>query len=335
MVPPRPAAPASIPTTAATLPTVSATPAPAPGAPPGLPATPAAALTQMVPEAMARQNSVAPLLASLAAIVARPGAVPEPVLRAAVQVLGQRVQLPPTGPTGDLIKGAIEKSGIFLEAGLARGQAPAQDMKASLAGLRSTLATWLGGNPPPVGSVQQAAPPLRGVPLRAEPVELPPLPEAAREIPRALHQQADAALSRVKLMQLASLPDADPARLGQPELRLEVPFLVGSELVMAQFQVSRDAARRRSDGKRGWTMRFAMNFSGAGEVSAEIGLIGRSVSVSLWAADAEMVRRLEAALPELAPALAALGLEPGVVRIRSAPPEPEAQPAGRYLDSLT
>ncbi len=299
------------------------------------PATPGAAIAQMIPEALARQNSLAPLMASLAAVVARPGALPEPVLRAALQVLSQRVQLPPNGPTADQLKTAIERSGTFLEASLAKGTAPTADMKSALVALRSSVATWFGGNPAPVHAAQQAAPPLRGMPPRAEQPSLQPLPDAPHETARALHQQADAAISRVKLMQLASLPDADPARPTMPELRMEVPFLVGSELVMAQFQVFRDGARKRADGKRGWTMRFAMNFSGTGEVGAEVGLIGRSVSVALWAAEHDTAERLEAALPELAPALAALGLEAGSIRVRSAPPEREIPPSGRYLDSVT
>lgn len=288
----------------------------------------------MVPEALARQNTITPLLASLAAIVAKPGALPEPVLRAALQVLGQRVQLPPNGPTADLIKTAIEKSGVFLEAGLAKTANPAADMKSALVALRSSLATWLGGNPAPVQAAGQAAPPLRGLPPRAEQPVLAPLPEPGRETARTLHHQADAALSRVKLMQLASLPDADPARPAPPELRMEVPFLIGGETVLAQFQIFRDGTRKRTDGKRGWTMRFAMNFATTGEVGAEIGLLGQHVSVALWAAERETHDRLEAALPELAPALAALGLDPGAIRLRAAPPEPEAPRAGHYLDSL-
>lgn len=289
----------------------------------------------MVPEALARQNSVAPLLASLAAVVAKPGALPEPVLRAALQVLGQRVQLPANGPTGDLLKTAIEKSGVFLEAGLAKAATPAPDMKSALVVLRSSLATWFGGNPAPVQAAQQAAPPLRGMPPRAEPPDLAPVPDAARETARTLHHQADAAISRVKLMQFASLPDADPARPAPPELRMEVPFLLGGETVLAQFQIFRDGSRKRADGKRGWTMRFAMNFAATGEVGAEIGLLGKHVAVSLWAAERETHDRLEAALPELAPALAALGLDPGAIRLRAAPPEPEAPPSGHYLDNLT
>ncbi len=232
------------------------------------------------------------------------------------------------------MKTAIEKSGVFLEASLAKAPAPAADMKSALTALKSSLATWLGGNPAPVDAARQVPPPLRGMPPRAQKAELPALPDGVRDVGRILHHQADAALSRVKLMQLASLPDADPARPATPELRTEIPFLIGSELVMAQFQVTRDAARRKADGKRGWTMRFAMNFSGTGEVGAEVGLIGRSVSVALWAAEPETARRLEAALPELAPALAGLGLEAGAIRVRSSPPAPEPPPSGRYLDSL-
>jgi hypothetical protein len=286
----------------------------------------------MIPEALARQNSLAPLLASLAAVVAKPGALPEPVLRAALQVLGQRVQVPLSGPTAQALETAIAKSGVYLEAGLAKG-APAADLKSSLVALKGALATWLGGNPVPVTAAQQAAPPLRGMPPRVEAPDLPPLPEVPREAARALHGQADAALSRVKLMQLASLPDTDPTRPTPSELRMEVPFLIGQEVVMAQFQVFRDSARRQAESKRGWTMRFAMNFATSGEVGAEVGLFGRSVNVALWAADPATAASLEAALPELAPALAAIGLEPGAVRVRAQPPETPKPASGQYLDS--
>ncbi|MEO7221222.1 MAG: flagellar hook-length control protein FliK [Devosia sp.] len=296
-------------------------------------ATPAAALTQMMPEAMARQNSIAPLLVSLAAILTRPDALPEPVLRAALQVLGQRVLLSSSGPTAQMLETAIAKSGVYLEAVLSKGAVPSADLKSGLVALKGALASWLGGNPAPVTQAQQVTPPLRGMPPRVEAVDLPPLPDAPREVARALHSQADAALSRVKLMQLASLPDADLVRAAPQELRTEVPFLIGQELVMAQFQVLRDGARRKSEGKRGWTMRFAMNFAAGGEVGAEIGLLGRSVNVALWAADPDTAAGLEAALPELAPALAALGLEPGAVRVRSLPPDTPKPASGQYLDS--
>src|SRR5690606_25172385 len=95
----------------------------------------------------------------------------------------------------------------------------------------------------------------------------------------------------------------------------------------------RDRARHKAEGKRGWTMRFAMNSPAAGEVGAEIGLIGRAVNVALWAADPRTAASLEAALPELAPALAAIGLEPGAVRLRPLAPNPAKPASGQYLDS--
>src|SRR5690606_26533514 len=136
----------------------------------------------------------------------------------------QRLQLPASGPTALALKTAIEKSGVFLEASLAKAGAPAADMKSALTALKSSLATWLGGNPAPVDAARQAAPPLRGMPPRVEQIDGPPLPDGMRDVGRILHHQADAALSRVKLMQLASLPDADPARPVTSELRTEIPF---------------------------------------------------------------------------------------------------------------
>ena len=116
-------------------------------------------------------------------------------------------------------------------------------------------------------------------------------------------------------MQLASLPDADPTRPSTPALRMELPFLIGHELVMAQLQISRDGARREVERKRGWTMRFALNFSATGEVGAEVGLLGKAVNVALWAVEPETAEALNEALPELAAALAAIGLDPGAMRI--------------------
>ena len=155
------------------------------------------------------------------------------------------------------------------------------------------------------------------------------------ELGRALHSQTDAAISRVKLGQLASLPDADGPRVVTNELRVELPFLIGHELVMAQIQISRDSARRETGRKRAWSMRFAMNFAGTGEVGADVGVLGKAVNVALWATEPETVEALNAALPELAGALEAIGLDPGSVRVR--PGVPVAAPAhsGQLVDSLS
>jgi hypothetical protein len=322
-------------------PAASAPSAPAP--PPSLPlpatplpATPQAALAQMLPEALARQDSAGPLLRSLASLVQTPATLPEPVLRAALGVLAQRVVAANGKVQPADLERAVLRSGLGLEAGLARGEIPAPlDAKAGLLALRAALAKWLGESPAGAAPRDAAPPPLKGLPLRAPDLGAAPLPEAPRDALRAVHGQADAAVSRMKLMQLASLPDSDPARPSPPALRLELPLLIGHELVMAQLQVSRDGARRETERKRGWTMRFALNYAATGEVGAEIGLLGKAVNVALWAAQPETAEAMQAALPELGGALAAIGLKPGALRIRLGTPGQEKPASGQLLDAVS
>ncbi|MEO8756432.1 MAG: flagellar hook-length control protein FliK [Devosia sp.] len=300
-----------------------------------LPATPQAALAQMMPEAMAKQNSIGPLLTSLAAVVAKAGALPEPILRAALGVLAQRIVATDGKIIAADLERAVTKSGVYLEATLAKAEPQPGDAKAALLSLRGALAKQLGETPPPVVARDAAPPPLKGLPLRAMVAGVPDLPDGPRDLARMLHGQTDAAVSRVKLMQMASLPDGDLARPANQSMRMELPFLIGHELVMAQIQIARDGARREADRKRGWTMRFALNFSATGEVGAEVGLLGTAVNVSLWAAEPETAVAMNAALPELSEALAALGLTPGAIRIRHGAPEPAKPESGRLLDSVS
>jgi len=292
----------------------------------------------MLPEALARQDSAGPLLQSLATLVQKPAILPEPLLRVALGVLAQRVVATNGKVQAVDLERAVLRSGLALEAGLAKGEAPVpMDAKAGLLALRAALTKLLGE--PTAAAVPQrdgAPPPLKGLALRAPDREAPPpLPEAPREALRAVHGQTDAALSRLKLMQMASLPDGDPARPAPAALRLELPLLIGQELVMAQLQVSREGSRREAERKRGWTMRFALNYSATGEVGAEVGLLGKAVNVALWAAEPETAAAMQAGLPELAGALEAIGFKPGALRIRQGVPEAEHAASGQLLDSVS
>ena len=332
------AAPRPVATTADLPRATTSAPSPAlPPLPSQGPATPAQALAQMVPVAIAKQNSLAPLLQSLAALVSRPSALPEPIVRAALSVLAQRIAVPAGKLAPEALESAIRQSGVFLETGLAQGTPTATDTKSALLALRGVLEKWLGGAPATVPAGDRPSPPVRGQLPRAAAVAPVPLavPETPREAARLLHSQTDAAVSRVKLGQLASLPETDTSRPAANELRVELPFLIGSELVMAQIQISRDSARREVERKRGWTMRFAMNFSGTGEVGADVGLLGRGVNVTLWAAEPETAEALSAALPELSGSLEALGLLPGAVRVRRGVPDAGPVRSGQLLDSVS
>ncbi len=94
--------------------------------------------------AATEQASLAPLFANLS-VAAVATALPPPVQQAAAQLLTQRTSLD-QGLTGDDIKQAFQKSGLFLEASLASGSfssATTPDLKAALIVLRQVLTTAL------------------------------------------------------------------------------------------------------------------------------------------------------------------------------------------------
>jgi hypothetical protein len=117
--------------------------------PPTLPTTPQAlaqvaqaqAVSVATAAAATRQSALAPLLADLAQAIASPS-TPAPVQAAISQVLAQQTPLDPPPSAADLQQ-ATAASGLFLEAQLASGAAPAADLKSTLLVLQQVLTTWL------------------------------------------------------------------------------------------------------------------------------------------------------------------------------------------------
>lgn len=348
--------PASIPTTAnspAPAPTVQHLPPPAmpiravllspPLAPPPAGSVAQAHLDQAT-QAAARQDSMAPLLQNLSALQGRIGELPRPVVAAALRLLGGRINLDRGALSGEGLQQAVLRSGIFLEA-LAKpalAQSPPQgDAKAALLQLRGALTAWLGEDVAPVPPVaRRPQPPTRGAQPRGLRSEAPTLPEAAapKQAGRSLLGQTEAALSRVRLLQLASLPQdaARAASLGPAaaaEWNLEIPLLLGHELAMAQLQISRDGKGKNERRERGWRMAFSLNFSALGEVGAQVSLIGRNASVLIWAEEDETATALAEMLPDLTPALMAKGLAVGSVRVRRGRPKAAQPQSGQLMDS--
>jgi hypothetical protein len=131
-----------------------------------MPASPEAlAVSQAVQASAPRQASLAPLFANLPVIVASKD-VPQQVQTAATQLLATRLPLDTT-LTADDLRQAFQKSGLFLEATLARGAAPAgtPDLKAALVVFKQVLTTWLGQTGPAAQSPLPASPAV--VPLAA------------------------------------------------------------------------------------------------------------------------------------------------------------------------
>ncbi|WP_423069360.1 flagellar hook-length control protein FliK [Devosia sp. CN2-171] len=286
-------------------------------------------------QAAARQTTVAPLLAQATAALVAPAAsaLPLPVLEALARVMAGRIDLNRTPPDGKALRQAVLSAGT-LEAG------PRQpdDMRATLLALRSTLASFLGGKVDAVAPiVHRPAPPMAGEPPRApQPTPAAPVPDLSpEETAKHLLSHTDSALARTKLLQLASSPpDArSPGQVTGPELRFEIPMLLGAETGILQLLVQRDGRHKPDPRERGWRMRFAMRFSAIGEIGADIALLGRAANVSIWAAEPATADALEAMLPELAPALASHGLDVAGLRVRRGMPPRRPQAPGQLLDS--
>lgn len=291
-------------------------------------------------QAAARQDSLAPLLQNLAALPRQLAALPKPIADAASRLLALRVPLERGAPAATLLREAVVRSGVFLAPPARPGTAAEASVKSGLLQLRAGLVALLDGvEIAPVAPVaRRPPPPLRDThprALRAEPASLAEM-ASPREAARTLLHQTDAALSRLKLTQLASQPQEAGARaaaLPTTDFIVELPLLLGHELSMAQLQVQREPHGKNKRGERGWRLRFAVNFSLIGEVGAQVSMLGRTASIALWAAEEKTASVLEEMLPELAPALEARGIEVGAMRIRRGLPPPDAMPSGRLMDA--
>lgn len=311
-------------------------PAP-PAAPPPSATTPQAALAQMVQAAVPRQGSVTALTTALVSIAGKV-ALPEPVARAAQQVLAGRLSIDGARFDGTSLQAAVRNSGVFQEASLARGQQQLlqqPDMKSALLALRQTLTSWL-GQQAPVAAVAQIPPPLRGITPRARASAAPPIdPGAApEEVGKHLLERTESALARVRLHQHASLPDPGGRTA---EWSMDLPVMVGTQQTLMQFQIHRDQHNEAdAAAERGWQMRFALNLPGMGEVGAQVSLRAGAVGVMLWATEPAASAALDAEIVALRESLTSAGLQPGAVIVRHGePPSPQAAPSGHFVDSRT
>jgi hypothetical protein len=305
--------------------------APAVARPAPLPSLPLAQPAQ----AAARQDSIAPLLQNLGALQGKLSSMPQPVAEAAMRLLAARLPLDRGAPNAQMLKAAVEGAGVL--ASPARAVAGG-DVRGALMQLRAGLLAMLGGGEiAPVAPVaRRPPPPLRDAQPRAVRAEAPTLTDgtSGRDAARSLLHQTDAALSRLKLTQLASQPaDAARAAAAAPDFMVELPVVLGHELSLAQLRVQRDGKGKGKAQERGWRVRFAVSFSEIGEVGAQVSLIGKNTNVVIWAAEPRTADALEEMLPELTPALAARGLDVGAVRVRrGVPPDEEPAAAGRLMD---
>lgn len=308
---------------------------PSPQPPPPLAATPQAALTQMVHASVPRQGTVTALTTALTSVAGKV-VLPEPVARAAQQVLAGRVAIDAPRFDGTALQTAIRGSGVFQEASLTHGQAllPQSDMKSALLTLRQTLTSWL-GQQAPVNAVSQIPPPLRGSTPRARAGEAPPIdPGAApEEVGKQLLERTESALARVRLHQHASLPDPVSR---SADWSMDLPVMVGTQQTLMHIHIHGDQqGDAEAPGERGWQMRFALSLPEMGEVGAQVTLRAGATGVMLWATEPTASAALEAEIASLRETLGGAGLRPGAVIVRHGePPAPAAAaPSGHFVDA--
>ena len=291
---------------------------------------PANALRQAVDTARAdaavRQAGAAPLFADLAEAVRAPDL--PPAIRAAIsQVLALRTVL--AAPiTTETVRQAVAQSGLFLEARLLNGAAPDEalppDLKAALLTLQRALAAAPAADTPLAARPATTPPPVREAALSAQPATPPTLSAAdgAPVIAQHLAREADQAVARQVLHQLASLPNGVA-----PAWMFELPVATPQGTGLAQFEIDRDGAQPGSGHPtEAWRVRFSIDIEPLGPVHVHLRMEGEQAAVTIWAEREDGLERLRGQGARLASALPAeVIFHPGAPRR----PLPES---GQFVD---
>jgi hypothetical protein len=184
-------------------------------------------------------------------------------------------------------------------------------------------------------------PPFRGALPSPQPIAEPSITSDAPLATTAhrLLGDAEAAIARQTLLQVASLPDridtagvqSDPVT---PRWNFEIPFATAQGTAMAQFEISQQGGGHEVEAaKRVWRARFSLDVEPAGPVHALISLTGERTSVRMWAERPATAARLRAGAAQLSQALSKAELQPGDIVIQDgAPPQPAPLRAGHFLD---
>ncbi|GAU83773.1 flagellar hook-length control protein FliK [Bosea sp. BIWAKO-01] len=249
--------------------------------------SPRALAGPLMGEALARQDSLAPLFANLQVLANGTISLvlPKPLMGLIDQILAQAMPAERRPVTGKSLKQAVARSGLFLDAQEARlpsrasdraeaaapGVSPHSDLKAGLRALGDMLRPLVAPDATAPGlkparaeprTAEQAAsepeahirpsPPRRDGALAPQSIAEPSLSAGEKPlvIARTLLDQTEAALDRVKLAQFASLPP-EPNR---PEVAqgqrwvTEIPLAFQAGAAILPLHIEKDPPRRGPSG---------------------------------------------------------------------------------------
>jgi hypothetical protein len=263
-------------------------------------------------ERLPQQNGLAPLLATVGALSQRAmlRQLP-PELRPVLAQLEQAMPSPSDVTSGEGLREAISRSGLFLESSLVAPPVPGQaaplldnDWKAALLKLAATLDRQSPTRAAPSNS--ETAPPLMQRGLQAQSRALPPALAAmlagdegdVTALLGRLHTDVHAALARIEVTQLEAST--------VPAWMIEIPLHGedGNDVLQLQLEYGAESA----DAPRAWTLGFALHLPALGPVQGELQLRDLRLSVRLWAERSDTTQRLENQFTALRHRLAACGL---------------------------
>jgi len=345
-----------------------------PVAPQTVPASPRAIAGPLLGAALGRQDSLAPLFANLGSLAQGSVALtlPKPLMTLVDQILAQRLPTAEARPvTAETLKAAIARSGVFLEARQAAGEAPTPqtDLKAALQSLRDLLKPAVegaaparlslpgettnetapqAGRPVPRSTPDQdaaasaaakarPAPPRDGL-LTPQPAAEPSLTSAARPamIAQALFGQTEAALDRIALAQYASLPQEATRLDQQPPARwlTEIPLALPNGTAVLPLEIERDPPQSGSATPEAplWRVRFALDVEPLGALQGVVTLQGRAIGVSFWAEREDTSRLLRQATPDLETSLLRSRFDSAEFEVFTGHPQQAKAVAGQFLD---
>ena len=294
----------------------------------GAQATTDTSVNQAMRERLPQQNGYAPLLATVTALAQWPVLRQLPAyVRNALALLEHSMSNPEELATGDGLRQAIERSGLFLESQLAQpGGDDASIGQDDWKGALLRLLTALDGQP----SLRDdndinVAPPLqsRGMTPQgrlALPPELAESNEAASFLPR-LRSDVQAALARLEVAQLEASK--------VPAWMIEIP--VQGQQGADVLQVRLEQHIKDGEQDQHWTLGFALDLPSLGPVQGELVLRGLHLSVRLWAQQRESSARLEQQFDDLRSRLAASGLSLDQLSCQTGLPQAGASRSAVFL----
>ncbi len=296
-------------------------------------------------DAAVRQNSLAGVFARLSSVTpdAFEGAAPQShrsIANVARQILGFRLTPDVTAQT---VKYAVQTSGIFHEAkpvpggvkgnaskatpsaentvkGLTGSLVEGADLKGKLVELRSLLTGSGVKTSSASHKVSADVPPLpeRDGAVLGQKAAALPKSEQANIFASKLLEQVVEGLSRIKLLQIASLPqmDGDHFQSGENlklQFNMEVPLaLTHDQTAIVGLRITRDGQHSEHDNAghgRGWSIDMAMDTEETGAIDAHIPLAPKGLRITVWSEDKDFSELLKGSVESLRAGLAEEGLD--------------------------